>query len=384
VLLNNEVAEHVPGCNMAFWRERLLEIGGFDPIYRAAGDDVDACWKLQDLEYDIRFHPAAIVWHHPRGRIREFWRQQVGYGKAEALVTRNHPDKFNSLGQAIWRGVVYGPTSLLPGRSHIYSGRFGEAPFQRLYHGRSSFGVLTGLNLSLGMATLTLIDPLLLPLPVLTVIFLLAACLWQGVKVAQRERLRPSWLLGSLIGLLHLLQPLARETGRLRSRRLAFLPVSKLETTFPNLRPWGSRLYLTEEVQEEHRIAFLEELRDKLRTKLLNARVAPAWEEADLVCDSRLFWQARLLSYVHGGTLNLRVDYKLRHKPLLISMLAIILISMWPPSWAVGLVGPSPAAPNLWSPGLWVAGVILAAGIVTERLLFGLRMHRGLATFPKR
>ena len=54
VLLDDERAEHVPGCNMAFWRERLLEIGGFDPIYRAAGDDVDVCWKLLDRGYDIR------------------------------------------------------------------------------------------------------------------------------------------------------------------------------------------------------------------------------------------------------------------------------------------------------------------------------------------
>jgi hypothetical protein len=173
--------------------------------------------------------------------------------------------------------------------------------------------------------------------------------------------------------------------GRLRSRRLSFIPVSELQTSFPAVRPWGRRLFLAEEVQEEHRIAFLEELRDKLRAQLLNARGAPAWEEADLVCDSKLFWQARLLSYVHGGTLNLRVDYKLRHKPLLISMLAIILISMWPPSWAVSLVGLSPAAPNLWSPGLGLAaGATLAAIIVAERLLFGLRMHRGLVTVPQK
>jgi GT2 family glycosyltransferase len=104
VLLDDERAEHVPGCNMAFWRERLLEIGGFDPIYMAAGDDVDVCWKLLDRGYNIRFHPSALVWHRRRASVRAFWRQQLGYGKAEALVERNHPDKFNSLGQATWRG----------------------------------------------------------------------------------------------------------------------------------------------------------------------------------------------------------------------------------------------------------------------------------------
>jgi GT2 family glycosyltransferase len=383
VLLDNERAEHVPGCNMAFWRERLVEIGGFDPIYRTAGDDVDVCWKLQNLGYSVRFHPAAIVWHHARGGVRDFWRQQVGYGKAEALVARNHPEQFNSLGQALWRGVVYGSTSILPGQSFIYSGRFGEAAFQRLYHERSSFGVLTALYLTLGMAVLALLDPLLLPVPVLGVIGLLAACLWRGIKVARRERLCPSWRRGGLIGLLYLLQPLAREVGRLRSRRLAFPPMSELETRFPTVQPWGRRHFLVEEVQEKHRIAFLEELCDKLRANLLNARSAPAWEQADLVCDSWLFWRAWIVSHVHWETLNLRLEYRLRLRRLVVPVLAVVLISIWPPNLAVE-PGVLRFGSPLWSPGLGAAAATaLAASVIVERWLFGLRMHRGLIASPK-
>ena len=47
VLLDDRVAEHVPGCNMAFRRDALLAIGGFNPVYLRAGDDVDVCWRLQ-------------------------------------------------------------------------------------------------------------------------------------------------------------------------------------------------------------------------------------------------------------------------------------------------------------------------------------------------
>ena len=47
VLLDDRIAEHVPGCNMAFRREALLAIGGFNPIYLRAGDDVDVCWRMQ-------------------------------------------------------------------------------------------------------------------------------------------------------------------------------------------------------------------------------------------------------------------------------------------------------------------------------------------------
>src|SRR5205814_8055753 len=41
VMLSDRVAEHIPGCNMAFYKWALGEIGGFDPIFRKAGDDVD-------------------------------------------------------------------------------------------------------------------------------------------------------------------------------------------------------------------------------------------------------------------------------------------------------------------------------------------------------
>ncbi len=43
VLLTDDIAEHVPGFNMAFRRSALKAVGGFDPTFRVAGDDVDLC-----------------------------------------------------------------------------------------------------------------------------------------------------------------------------------------------------------------------------------------------------------------------------------------------------------------------------------------------------
>ena len=48
VMLDDRVAEHIPGCNLAVRRTALLEIGGFDPVFVRAGDDVDVCWRLQE------------------------------------------------------------------------------------------------------------------------------------------------------------------------------------------------------------------------------------------------------------------------------------------------------------------------------------------------
>src|SRR5262249_53699132 len=108
VLESDQVAEHIPGCNMAFRRGALEAINGFDPQYRKAGDDVDVCWRLRQAGYWITFAPGAFVWHHRRQGPRAYLRQQAGYGEAEALLQFKHPDKFNGRGDGKWRGELYG------------------------------------------------------------------------------------------------------------------------------------------------------------------------------------------------------------------------------------------------------------------------------------
>src|SRR5439155_146583 len=108
VLLTDTVAEHIPGCNMAFWRWAFENVGGFDPEYHAAGDDVDFCWRLQQGGGVIAFSPTAIVWHHRRFTLRAFRKQQEGYGEAESLLRFKHLVFFGPTGTAKWRGQIYG------------------------------------------------------------------------------------------------------------------------------------------------------------------------------------------------------------------------------------------------------------------------------------
>src|SRR5580704_9778963 len=96
VMLTDREAEHIPGCNMAFYKWALDGIGGFDPIFTKAGDDVDICWRLQQAGQKIGFSPAAFVWHFRRSNVGAYLKQQQGYGDAEALLVRKHPENFNS------------------------------------------------------------------------------------------------------------------------------------------------------------------------------------------------------------------------------------------------------------------------------------------------
>jgi O-antigen biosynthesis protein len=327
VLLDDERAEHVPGCNMAFWRERLLEIGSFDPVYRAAGDDVDVCWKLLDRGYDIRFNASALVWHRRRNNVRAFWRQQLGYGRAEALVEYNHPDKFNSLGQATWRGVVYGPTSMLAGRGRLYAGRFGDAPFQRLYSGQNYFNPLWAPYLVLYLLLPALLNPYLVVMPAAGLVALVGIYAWRGVRVARQARLRPIWRLGPLLGLLHLLPPVARAWGRMRIRWPYTSPGMSSSSWL--LRSAGRGLFLTEGVEEVGRSAFLEGLRNRLRSSGLRPKMPSGWDEADVACNSALFWLVRMVAYDAWGTFYLRLACRLRFIRVIMLGLGIVFVLLW-------------------------------------------------------
>ena len=233
VLLTDEIAEHIPGCNMAFRRDRLVAIGGFDPRYRAAGDDVDVCWRLQERGWTLGFSPAAMVWHHRRNSVKTYWKQQQGYGKAEALLEEKWPERYNAAGHVAWAGRLYGKgwTEALRLRSgRIYQGTWGSALFQSLY--QPAPGLLTSLPLMpewwlvvAALAGLSLLgiawSPLLLALPLLAMAVI--APVAQAVVSASRAEFttqpRSRWTalkLRALTAALHLMQPVARLRGRIR------------------------------------------------------------------------------------------------------------------------------------------------------------------------
>src|SRR5438552_10162563 len=134
VLLDDRLAEHVPGCNMAFRRDALVAIGGFNPIFLRAGDDVDVCWRLQARGWKIGFASAALVWHHHRASISGYWRQQVGYGEGETWLMAHHPEKFLD-GHLLWRGRIYSPLPFVRSMwgMRVNAGVWGTAAFPSVY-----------------------------------------------------------------------------------------------------------------------------------------------------------------------------------------------------------------------------------------------------------
>ena len=270
VLLDDRIAEHVPGCNMAFRREALLAINGFNPVYLRAGDDVDICWRLQAKKQRIGFSPSALVWHHHRSSIKAYWRQQVGYGEGEAWLDAHHPEKF-AHGTMLWHGRIYSPLPFIRSLSQrrVNSGIWGTAPFPSVYstsvhpaqllpHSPAWQG-LFALALVAGAATFAIgyvgLTVALLLAGVVGWLTTIARCMRFGWRSDLRDVASVHGVFSRishrlLIAWLHFLQPLARCAGRIRgkwsppqtidparARRLTWkAPIARLSDMFASAR----------------------------------------------------------------------------------------------------------------------------------------------------
>ena len=232
VLLTDTEAEHIPGCNFSIRKKALQELGGFDPQFRTAGDDVDLCWRITEAGWKIGFSPGAMVWHHRRRTIKSYWRQQYGYGKAEALLERKWPQKYNSIGHKTW-GHIYGNGAIMTPifrRWRVYHGVWGNAPFQSIYDSSTSsrlalmqmpewylfaaallFVTVSGLIWApmIYFAPLALVVTLM---PVSQIIYNVAR---MPGKKKRRSKLQHIHFRNITVGL-HVLQPLARLMGRFK------------------------------------------------------------------------------------------------------------------------------------------------------------------------
>jgi GT2 family glycosyltransferase len=247
VLLADDLAEHIPGCNMAFRKAALERVGGFDRDFRIAGDDVDVCWKIQEYGGTLGFSPAAVVWHHRRSSVSAYLRQQYNYGRAEAMLAAKWPEKFNAAGHVRWSGRIYGTgraTPAFPLKFAVYQGTWGSAPFQGIYEGNHN--ILTSMTMMpewhlvvAALAVTSLLGFVWTPffLAVFGLVPAIGLQLVQSLRGAAEahipaERLSRDQHLRArlMIAGLHYLQPLTRLRGRivegLRPWRFSLLPLS--------------------------------------------------------------------------------------------------------------------------------------------------------------
>jgi GT2 family glycosyltransferase len=338
VLLSDVEAEHIPGCNMAFRRAALEAIGGFDPRYRAAGDDVDLCWRLQKRGWKLGFHAAALDWHHRRNSVTMYWKQQIGYGKAEALLEEKWPEKYNPLGHTTWAGRLYGKGFTLPLwlQQRVYQGVMGSALFQSLYE--KTPGTFISLPLTpewyllvAGLGLLSAIGLLWPPLLWMLVVLFSAVALpvIQASISASRANFKGkpqdgwSWTRRWLVTAgLHLLQPLARLRGRVLHGLTPWRHTGRGDFTIPVARSFA--VWTARWEAPESRSAFLEQ--ELCRSGALVVHGGP-YDSWDMGVPGGLLGGARLLTAIedHGaGTQYIRSLIRPRFSPVAVGVVALL------------------------------------------------------------
>jgi glycosyltransferase involved in cell wall biosynthesis len=348
VMIDDRTAEHVPGCNMAFYTAVLKQVNGFDSQFRKAGDDVDLIWRIQNSGQSIGFSPAAQVWHYRRNTVNAYLRQQRGYGEAEALLKYKHPDRFNTLGASHWRGKIYGSDSIgvRVGTDVIYHGVFGTGLFQTIYRRPASLLAMMMMSIEwhlLGMF-ITILGlawfPLLIvaALMFVTPIALSFVAAWQAPMPRHRHPLSRF-----LIAYLHFRQPVARGWARysvrLRNKiikneargynRATQLPVDPVDQR--TLRYWSDF---------NDRLPLLAQIAREVRQAGWRMREDSGWGEWDLEIYGSRYVKVRLTTateHHHGAGMLTKVRIELLQsrfgQVLMVGALilaGLLMLHLWP------------------------------------------------------
>jgi len=84
-----------PSCNLAYRKEVLDEIGGFDPRFVTA-EDVDLNYRAVERGHRIEYNERMIVYHRERSTVVGFFKQAFWNGFGRKQLTMKHGSLWSS------------------------------------------------------------------------------------------------------------------------------------------------------------------------------------------------------------------------------------------------------------------------------------------------
>ena len=226
------------GCNMAITKAALLKVGGFDPMFTSAGDDVDLSWRLAASGETLAYAPGAVVIHERRATLAAYLRQQHGYGIGEGLLFRKYP-----LRVADQDGMYAGPSWIgsILGGARVYYGEFGRGLFQTVYSTGNSYAdlplTIDWIAVSLTLLVLGYFNRLLgvLGAGVIAISILAAAA---SAASAPLPRAYSGPVARVYLWIVNLLGPIVRSLARTRVKR-RFAPATTDDDDYGPIGLWG-------------------------------------------------------------------------------------------------------------------------------------------------
>jgi GT2 family glycosyltransferase len=100
------------GCNMAFRRDVVIGVGGFDEAIEVGtlvggGGDLDMFARVLDAGAPILYAPGAVVLHHHRTTVVSLCRQFWGYGVSTGALTCKFVAVRRDVRRAVLRHAVH-------------------------------------------------------------------------------------------------------------------------------------------------------------------------------------------------------------------------------------------------------------------------------------
>jgi len=79
---------HPAGCNMAFRRKVVEEVGCFDETIHYSFDEVEFTERVCRAGYKMVLDPNVFVWHKHRSTLKEFLKQNFMYGRGSGVLLK--------------------------------------------------------------------------------------------------------------------------------------------------------------------------------------------------------------------------------------------------------------------------------------------------------
>jgi glycosyltransferase involved in cell wall biosynthesis len=104
------------GCNMAYRREVLQAVGGFDEAIEmgtlvGGGGDIDMFARVLDAGHQMAYMPDALVVHHHRSTVSQlrwqFWGYGVSFGALCCKFVLRRPAVRRDVARLVWRRLRY-------------------------------------------------------------------------------------------------------------------------------------------------------------------------------------------------------------------------------------------------------------------------------------
>jgi cellulose synthase/poly-beta-1,6-N-acetylglucosamine synthase-like glycosyltransferase len=120
--------EDIFGCNSAYRKSVVLEVGGFREDLLTT-EETELHFRIMKSGGTLIYDPDMPVYHYPRVNLKKFLKQQYRYGLGKGLMLRLHPRALK-ISDVVAMASIFVPLALVP--IFYFSFAFGLALFEVL------------------------------------------------------------------------------------------------------------------------------------------------------------------------------------------------------------------------------------------------------------